>query len=586
MSGALQDVKALIIIPARGGSVSVKNKNLQMVGGIPLVGRAAIVSNSVKQHLSPNSLVICSTDSEDIAHCAREWGAEVPYMRPASLSCSESSDVDVILHALQELGQTWDCVVQVHGTVPFLAEEDILGAISYFTENEKKYSVLSVNECEPVGWCCTVEGESKTLAFPTHVPLRRQEVMQTYRLNGGVYVSSPSIIIKDNTFLGAGAQGYVMPKERSIDIDTQHDLLLAQNLAEITSEATSCIENRMVGHGLPAYVIAEAGVNHNQSMSLAKQLVDAAKNAGADAVKFQSFSADDLVTEEADKADYQKKWTGTTESHMTMLKNLELTHQEQRELFDYCDRKGITFLSTPYDCENVDFLDKLGVQAFKLASAEVTNFPLLRHVASKKKTIILSTGMATLAEVQGAVRVLDLCGFPRKMLILLQCVSCYPAPSAAINLKAMDTLSAAFGTRVGYSDHTDGIYVSVAAVARGACVVEKHFTLDKELPGPDHKASLSPDELCTYVAALREIEACMGNGHKIPGEDESSTRATMRRSLALKCDMKCGTVLTAADLICLRPASGICPSRVDDVVGRRLSRFVPGKTMLSYDDFQ
>lgn len=276
-----------------------------------------------------------------------------------------------------------------------------------------------------------------------------------------------------------------------------------------------------MGSGRPCFIIAEAGVNHNGSLDLALKLVDAAVAAGADAVKFQTFRADRLVTLHAPKAAYQSETTGGAESQFEMLRKLELDERGHRALVDHCASRGIAFLSTPFDEESADILETLGVPAYKLPSGELTNLPFLRHVAQKKRPMIMSTGMATMEEVGKAVEAVRIAECTD--LILLHCVSAYPADPADVNLRAMATLAESFGVPVGYSDHTLGIEVALAAVAMGACILEKHFTLDRSLPGPDHRISAEPAELATLVASARKVEAALGNGVKRPSLSEADT---------------------------------------------------------------
>ena len=330
------------------------------------------------------------------------------------------------------------------------------------------------------------------------------------------------------------------------------------------------------------FVIAEAGVNHNGDPALAVRLVDAAADAGADAVKFQTFRAEALATAAAPKAAYQLRGDGKRESQLDMLKRLELSPEGHRRALARARARGIRFLSTPFDEESADFLAALGVPVFKLPSGEVTNHPLLRHVARKGRPVILSTGMCTLAEVREAVAVLRRAGC--RDLTLLHCVSSYPADPKDANLRAMKTMADAFRLPVGWSDHTPGWATAVAAVALGAAVVEKHFTLDKALPGPDHAMSLDPAELKAFVAAVREAAACLGDGVKRPRPCEEAIRRVARRSLVLRSPLPKGARLTAADLTAKRPGTGLPPSRLASVVGRRLRRATPAGRPLRLAD--
>lgn len=340
------------------------------------------------------------------------------------------------------------------------------------------------------------------------------------------------------------------------------------------------IASRKIGSDQQCFIIAEAGVNHNGNLTMARQLVDIAAQAGADAVKFQTFTAEHIVTPGAPKADYQLRVTNVGESQYAMLKKLELSEQDFAELKDYCEQKDILFLSTPHDQESIDFLDQLGVSFFKVGSGDITNIPYLRHVARKRKPIILSTGMATLGEVEEAVETILTEG--NKDLALLHCVSNYPARVEECNLRAIRTLSMAFNLPVGFSDHTLGIEISLAAVALGACIVEKHFTLDRMLPGPDHKASLEPAELISLVKGIRNIEKALGDGVKKPSLDELKNMVTIRKSLVAASDIPVGTVIREEMLKVKRPGTGIPPRFLSKIVGRRARRHIKADELLEW----
>lgn len=316
------------------------------------------------------------------------------------------------------------------------------------------------------------------------------------------------------------------------------------------------------------FIIAEAGVNHNGSLDLARQLVDAAKSSGADAVKFQTFRADLLATRSAHKAPYQERTTASTESQFDMLKRLELDASAHFALIDHCHKVGIQFLSSPFDMASADLLAEMDVPLFKVPSGEITNLPFLRHIASKKRAVILSTGMSTLGEVEEAVQVITTSGAPK--LTLLHCVTEYPAPYAEVNLRAMETLRAAFGLSVGYSDHTPGTEIAIAAAALGAEVIEKHFTLDRSLSGPDHKASLEPAELQKMVESIRHVEAAMGTGIKLPAPCEASNISVARKSLVAARALPAGHKLTGEDLEIKRPGNGLAPKLLPVLIGRTL----------------
>ena len=319
---------------------------------------------------------------------------------------------------------------------------------------------------------------------------------------------------------------------------------------------------------MSVFIIAEAGVNHNGSLELAKKLIDVAVEAGADAVKFQTFKAENLVSKSAKKAKYQIENTGSDESQYEMLKKLELKFDEFEELKKYCDKKGIMFLSTPFDFESIEFLDKLGLEIFKIPSGEITNYPYLKEIGKLKKRVILSTGMANLCEIEEALSVLEKFGTNRENIIVLHANTEYPTPIEDVNLRAMLSIKEAFKVKVGYSDHTLGIEVPIAAVAMGASVIEKHFTLDKNKEGPDHKASLEPDELKAMVKAIRNIEIALGNGIKKPSKSESKNIEIARKVIVAKRDIKKGEKFSEENLTVKRAWKGITPMKWDEVIGR------------------
>ena len=317
---------------------------------------------------------------------------------------------------------------------------------------------------------------------------------------------------------------------------------------------------------MSVYIIAEAGVNHNGSFELACKLVDAAKAAGVDCIKFQTFKSKNLVSRIAQKAEYQKVTTGDS-SQQDMLKKLELSYDEFIALKEYCDKVGITFLSTPFDFDSIDFLNSIEMPFWKVPSGEVTNLPYLLALAKTGKPVVMSTGMCEIEEIETAIDVLKENG--TKEIKLLHCNTEYPTPFEDVNLKAMHTMRDVFGLEVGYSDHTKGIEVPVAAVALGATVIEKHFTLDRNMEGPDHKASLEPDELAAMVLSIRHIEKALGSGDKTPSSSEKKNIAVARKSIVAKKDIKAGDELTVENITVKRPGTGISPMKWFDVLGTK-----------------
>ena len=320
------------------------------------------------------------------------------------------------------------------------------------------------------------------------------------------------------------------------------------------------------------FIIAEAGVNHNGSVDLAKQLINVASNSGANAVKFQTFKAENLVAKNAQKAEYQKHTTNVLESQFDMIKKLELDVETHKELIAYCQEKDIMFLSTPFDHDSIDMLNNLGLDIFKIPSGEITNLPYLRHIGSLNKQVVLSTGMSNLEEIRGALNILINAGSSKENITVLHANTMYPTPMEDVNLNAMLTIHKEFDVDVGYSDHTLGIEVDIAAVAMGASCIEKHFTLDKAMDGPDHKASLEPEELKAMVSAIRNIEKALGSSEKKPSPSESANIKVVRKSIIANQNIKKGDLLTDKNIAAKRPGDGISPMQWDEVIGTTASK--------------
>jgi N,N'-diacetyllegionaminate synthase len=328
-------------------------------------------------------------------------------------------------------------------------------------------------------------------------------------------------------------------------------------------------------------IIAEAGVNHNGDLNLAKSLIDAARSAGADAVKFQTFSAKNLVTPETRKAEYQARTTGNGESQHEMIRRLELTPEMHEELIKHCKAREIEFLSTAFDIYSLNYLRELGLKKFKVSSGEITNLPYLRHLGTFRQPVILSTGMATIGEIESAVTILQDAGTPRAKITALHCTTEYPAQITDVNLRAMNSIQDALGIAVGYSDHTVGIEVAIAAVARGASIIEKHLTLDRNLPGPDHAASLEKSEFAAMVASIRKIDQALGDGVKRPTQGEQKNMGVIRKSLVASKFIRAGETFTVDNVTVKRPGTGISPMRWDEIIGRRASRDFAADELIS-----
>jgi N,N'-diacetyllegionaminate synthase len=332
------------------------------------------------------------------------------------------------------------------------------------------------------------------------------------------------------------------------------------------------------------FIIAEAGVNHNGNMDLAKQLIDKAVEAKVDAVKFQTFIAEHVISKYAQKADYQKETTGANESQLDMVKKLQLSFDDFIALKKYAESKNIMFLSTPFDMVSIDFLATLKMGLWKIPSGEITNLPYLKKIAQYNEKVIFSTGMSTLGDIEKAISILTEHGTQFSNISVLHCNTEYPTPMGDVNLKAMLTIKDAFGVAVGYSDHTLGIEIPIAAVAMGATIIEKHFTLDKNMEGPDHKASLEPEELCAMVKAIRNIETALGTGIKLPSASEKKNTEIARKSIHLAKDIKIGSVLNEDDLIIKRPGNGISPLLIESIVGCKVNKDLKADTLLALKD--
>jgi len=323
---------------------------------------------------------------------------------------------------------------------------------------------------------------------------------------------------------------------------------------------------------MSVFIIAEAGVNHNGSIDLARRLIDEASNSGADAVKFQTFKAENLVTKNSKKAEYQKKTTDKNESQFDMIKKLELDINAHKELISYCHSKNIMFLSSPFDQDSIELLNDLGLEIFKIPSGEITNLPYLRSIGRLNKKVILSTGMADVGEIEDALDILLEMGTKKENITVLHANTMYPTPMEDVNLKAMTTIGSTFDIDYGYSDHTLGIEVDIAAVAMGASCIEKHFTLDKDMEGPDHKASLEPDELKAMVKAIRNIEIALGSSIKKPSKSELPNMKAARKSIVAKTKIQQGDILSDNNLSIKRPGNGISPMRLDELVGTKAAK--------------
>lgn len=574
-----------IVIAARGGSKGLPGKNLALVGGIPLVGRAARSSRLALRRIGKGGRVVCTTDDADIAAAAREWGAEMPFLRAAELSTDTAASIDVLLDVVERLALApEETLVLVQPTSPLVEADDIVEAVRLHRATGDPV-VGVTNEAHPSAWTFSLAADGRLVpATPTAPVTRRQDEPPRVRVCGAVYVAEVGCLRDSRSFLSERTRGLVIPQERALDVDTACDLMLARGVLAMREPSAILVGDACLGPAHPPLVIAEAGVNHNGSVDLALRLVDAAREAGAGAVKFQTFRSESVVSPVAPQARYQHVNTGVTESQLEMVRRLELSTAETKRVHEYCRQTGVVFLSSPFDEESAELLVSLGVPGLKIGSGEITNHPYLARLASFRIPLLLSTGMSTLSEVGEALDVIEANGAPP--VVLLHCVSSYPAPALDANLAAMRTLREAFARPVGWSDHTPGVAVSVAAVALEACVIEKHFTLDRTLPGPDHRASLEPSELAELVRAVDDAWVARGDGLKRCRPIEEDARRVARRSLFASRDLPAGTRLSAEDLVALRPGTGISPARIGSVDGRRVRRDVMTGEMLAEEDLE
>ena len=530
--------------------------------------------------------VVCSTDSPDIAAVAQRWGARVPFLRPEELSTDEAKSIDVALHACSwfasERGREPETLVLVQPTTPLARPTDLAAVLRLHLAHPDESSV-TVAPAEHAVWSYQVKDGCLVPLSKAASADRRQEAPRVVGLNGAAYAAAPGFLRRHRRFVVDGlTRPSLMDASFSIDVDTEDQLLACESVLRAQETRPLAVGSREIGPRHPCYVIAEAGVNHNGDVALAHRLVDAAADAGADAVKFQTFNPERLVAAGAPKAEYQKRTTGAAESQRTMLEALVLSRPAHHELAVHARERGLQFLSSPFDEESADFLMDLDLPAFKIPSGEVTNLPLLRHIARFGRPMLMSTGMCEMVEVSEAMDAIRAAGDPP--VALFHCVSNYPAEPRSANLRAMQSLAAAFGVPVGWSDHTMGIEVALAAIALDARLLEKHLTLSRSLSGPDHSASLEPSEFAALVRGVRAVESAMGDGIKQPQDEELGTRTVARKSLHWTRALPKGHRVDPIDLICLRPGDGLPPSRIDLLPGVLLLRDVEKGALVSEAD--
>jgi N-acetylneuraminate synthase/N,N'-diacetyllegionaminate synthase len=550
---------------------------------------------------------VLSTDSEPAKALARQVQIEV-IDRPPSLATDTATVDAAARHAVEwweaKHRKRVDIVVLLYGNIPIRAEGLIDRAIEHLiqTKADSVRSVAPVSKQHP-DWLHRLEGDRMSQLRSNSI-YRRQDLDPLYYHDGAAAVVTRDALFRaletpddHQAFLGRDRRAIVQRSDEAVDIDEPVDLLIAEAILRARDQDgvpphTSAyhhakpvsIGRHLVGPGLPTFIVAEAGVNHGGSTETALRLVDAAAQAGADAVKFQMFRATDLVARSAATAPYQKKACGET-SQQAMLSRLELPAPSFRRLKEHCDERSVTFLATPFGLQEVDQLAELGAPALKIASTDLTNAPLLQRAAASQLPIILSTGASTAEEIDRAVNSLRQADAGNR-LILLHCVSCYPTPLDAVNLRAIHTLESKYGVPCGLSDHTTSTNVASWAVAAGACILEKHLTLDRTASGPDHAMSLSPAQLTEYVAAVRQTEQALGNGRPGLTESEQEVRAVAGRSVVAARDIPTGTRITSDMLTLKRPGTGISARDMDQFVDRTATVDIASDTLLSWDMVQ
>ena len=577
-------MKILAVVTARGGSKGFPGKNLARLAGRPLVAWAHHTLAGLRAN-HPDLRLHLSTDDPAIAAAWPEADRPIR-LRPEALARDDSTSLDVVLYEIEAAaaeGFAADAVLLLQPTSPLLSVRHAAGVIALLDAGAP--SAVAVAPAQhPPAWAMRVDDSGCVEPLLPALAARRRQDQDMAWIPCGMWGVRVGQLREQRAFVVPGAtRALAVDSTDAVDIDAAIDLGDAATRLEARHrERPFRLAGRQVGGGAPCLIIAEAGVNHNGSLDAALRLVDAAALAKADAVKFQTFSATALASAQAQQADYQVRNLGHGGSQLDMLRALELGESDFVRLKAHAESQGLVFLSSPFDDGSADLLNRLDVAGYKLGSGELTNHPFLARLAAYGRPLIISTGMCDLDEVEAAAAVLRAHGDPA--VAWLHCVSCYPAPAGESNLRAMDSLRQAVGGPVGMSDHSMGHAVALAAVARGAAVIEKHLTLDRALPGPDHAASLVPAELAAAIADIRLVESALGDGVKRAMPSELSTRAVARKSLVAARDLPAGSVLSAADLAIKRPGDGIPPRQLPALVGRRLLRAVAADQALAWGD--
>lgn len=570
----------LAIILARGGSKRLPEKNILSFCGKPLIAwtiEAAKKSKYIDR-------IIVSTDSRKIAKISKQFGAEVPFLRPVKLAQDLSTSESAIIHALERIGQIYDYFILLQPTSPLRTQKHIDEAIEKIIKDPKVLSLESIVK---------VKGDQSWLKIVDHKGYLKNPFGSNssdkylYLPNGAIFISKVEIFLRTKSLYNKTI-GYPMDFADSVDIDDKFDLELAecffkQREKKRVRKHFFIGRNKIVNYG-DVFIIAEAGVNHNGELEKALKLVDIAAESGADAVKFQTFKAHQVATKEAELAGYQKRNIDKTTSQLEMLEELELSEEFYEPIIKRCRQKKILFLSTPHGGrESVDFLQKAGIPAYKIGSGDLNNYILLKEVAKTKKPIILSSGMANLAEIKDAIDFIK--SMRNNKISVLHCTTSYPCSLEEVNLLAMATMMKELDVPVGYSDHTQDIQTAIMAACMGTAIYECHFTLDKSLPGPDQAASCSPGELKERVEAIRKAKVILGNFRKQPTKNEEKFMINIvRKSIVAVRDLSIGHVLTEKDIEAKRPGTGMSPVFYQRLIGRKLKRAVRKDEQILFRD--
>lgn len=575
--------KICVIIPVRGGSKRVPNKNLKLFNGKPMLSYVVEAARDAARESGRIDRVIVSSDSEEIMEQAKKYGADVPFKRPSDLAQDETPTLPVLRHCIEYLEEEDyepDIIILAYATSPLVKKEWFLKIIDKIDEGS--YQVMVVSKDLKHYWT-KKENELLVRFYPKGMPLNSQWETPLYKEAGAIYATEKDIIMAENTLYGSDSEVDFVEIEEygNIDVDTMFDFKIAEfiyqeNQKEGVPQKIK-VGNRWIGEGAPCFIIAEIGSNHNGSMETAKKMVDECVEAGVDAVKFQFFEADKIAADTKDPT--AKLPDGRT--LYEFYKTCETNRSWIKELAQYCKNKGVIFFATPFDVEVIDLLEEVDVPLYKVASFEIVDVTLLKKIAETGKPIIISSGMADLDEIKDALDVVYQVG--NKDVAILHCGIDYPLNFEDVNLLAMKTIRDHFGVITGYSDHTSGISVPLAVVARGGKIIEKHFTLEKNQEGPDHSFALEPDELKAMVKGIRDTEAAIGSPQKKVQAAELIHYRRGRRSIFAKVDIPKGTTITGEMLTILRPGIGLKPKYLDTIVGRKSRIDIEAQEPITWD---